>query len=95
MKKLITAIIILSLVSCASPISKFVIKSAETTAPAKVVFQNLSQNGDRFEWSFGDSIVSTDSSTIHIYNHSGNYTVTLKAYKGSKVNQSQQNILVK
>ena len=95
MKKLITAIAILSLVSCASPISKFLIKSAETTAPAKVVFQNLSQNADRFEWQFGDSIVSADSSTLHIFNHSGNYTVTLKAFKGNKVNQSQQNVLIK
>ena len=95
MKKTFTALLILSLVSCASPISKFLVKQAETIAPAKVVFQNLSQNADRFEWQFGDSIISVDSSVVHIYQHSGNYTVTLKAFKGSKVNQSQQNILIK
>lgn len=95
MKKILIAVTILSIVSCASPISKFLIKSAEPTAPAKVVFQNQSQNADRFEWQFGDSIVSSDSSTIHIYNHSGNFTVTLKAFKGSKMNQSQQNVLIK
>jgi cyclophilin family peptidyl-prolyl cis-trans isomerase len=80
--------------SCSNPMSKFLIKEADKTVPAKVVFQNNSKRAERYEWDFGDGKKSTDSLPIHEYRRSGNYTITLKVVKGEKVSVSKQQLKV-
>jgi cyclophilin family peptidyl-prolyl cis-trans isomerase len=89
-------VIILSTVvsSCSNPMSKFLIKEADKTVPAKVVFQNNSKKAERYEWDFGDGKKSTDSLPNHEYRRSGNYTITLKAIKGEKVSVSKKQLIV-
>jgi cyclophilin family peptidyl-prolyl cis-trans isomerase len=85
----------LFLTSCSKPISNFLIKEADKTVPAKVTLQNNSKKADRYEWDFGNGKKSTDSmpSTLE-YKRSGNYTITLRAYKGEKVSVSKQQLIV-
>ena len=45
-----------------------------------VNFFNLSDNGDRFEWDFGDSTRSTELNPKHIYKKEGTYDITLKVW---------------
>ena len=90
----ITAINVLLLQSCSKPLASFVIKDAEKTVPAKVTLQNNSTKAERYEWDFGDGKKSTDSMPRHEYRRSGNYVIKLKAFKGKKMSETQQNILV-
>ena len=89
-------VIVLSvfMTSCSNPMSKFLIKEADKSVPAKVVFQNNSKKAERYEWDFGDGKKSTDSLPNHEYKRSGNYTITLKAIKGEKVSVSKQQLIV-
>lgn len=87
--------ILLFVVSCASPISKFQILPYHTQAPASVQLKNESQKADRFLWDFGDGTTSDVFETEHRYVQSGNYIITLKAFKGKKVNMTSQNIELK
>jgi cyclophilin family peptidyl-prolyl cis-trans isomerase len=89
-------VIVLSvfMASCSNPMSKFLIKEADKSVPAKVVFQNNSKKAERYEWDFGDGKKSTDSLPNHEYKRSGNYTITLKAIKGEKVSVSKQQLIV-
>ena len=50
-------------------------------------FNNLSSNFESVLWDFGDGITSTDENPLHIYDTSGNYTVSLTAYTNSNCNQ--------
>ena len=43
----------------------------------EVAFENLTTNGESFEWDFGDGTTSTEASPVHEYDEDGNYTVTL------------------
>jgi len=43
----------------------------------KVLFSASITDADTYLWDFGDGTTSTDESPVHIYDNSGNYTVTL------------------
>ncbi len=45
-----------------------------------VHFFNLSDNGQRYEWDFGDGTGSTDLSPTHMYKDEGNYDVVLHVW---------------
>jgi gliding motility-associated-like protein len=45
-----------------------------------VHYFNLSDNGDVFEWDFGDGNTSTELNPKHIYKQEGTYNVTLKVW---------------
>jgi cyclophilin family peptidyl-prolyl cis-trans isomerase len=63
----------------------FTVPTQKLTAPAKVAFTNTTEKAERYEWDFGDgSAVSTEPNPTHRFAHSGNFTVTLKAFTGSK-----------
>lgn len=86
----------ISLASCAvKPVADFSVPTQKLVAPAEVTFTNNSLKADSYEWDFGDgSPVSTEAAPKHRYMHSGNYTVTLKAIKGSKTVIKKQMIQV-
>ncbi|NJN32922.1 MAG: PKD domain-containing protein [Saprospiraceae bacterium] len=91
---IIVAVLLTLLSSCSKPIANFVIRDAGKTAPAKVVFNNESKKADRFEWDFGDGKKSSDSLPTHEYRRSGNYFITLRAFKGKKVSETKRQISV-
>jgi cyclophilin family peptidyl-prolyl cis-trans isomerase len=90
----ILSISILFFSSCSKPIANFIIKDAEKTVPAKINFQNNSKKAERYEWDFGDGKKSTDSLPSHEYRRSGNYNITLRAYKGNKMSETKQQLAV-
>jgi gliding motility-associated-like protein len=44
-----------------------------------VYFSNLTQNGNTFEWNFGDNTSSTERNPVHLYTQTGSYMVSLTA----------------
>ena len=68
--------------------------------PFEVVFLNKSFGGEEFEWDFGDGsdLSYQEDSLYHVYEESGIYTVTLKAFDENtclKVDIAQKNIDVR
>jgi PKD repeat protein len=62
-----------------------------------VYFNNNSENGDKYDWDFGDGIVSTEINPTHIFTATGGYDVTLTvtSRNGSKDKSSLTiNVLV-
>lgn len=54
-------------------------------APLTVIFTNQSTGSPTsYEWSFGDGKTSSEINPTHLYDTPGNYTVSLKSYKGIK-----------
>jgi cyclophilin family peptidyl-prolyl cis-trans isomerase len=90
----ILSISILFITSCSKPLANFVIKDAGKTVPAKVTLQNNSKKADRYEWDFGDGKKYTDSLPAHEYRRSGNYNIILRAYKGTKMSETKQSLVV-
>lgn len=84
----------LGLASCAAPKAIFSVDNEKKVAPAKVGFENQSENADRYEWDFGDGNTSTEEKPNHRYTSSGNYTVTLKAYKEKKAKSTTRSIQI-
>jgi cyclophilin family peptidyl-prolyl cis-trans isomerase len=83
---ILTAIALIFLAACApKPMATFLKPTTKLVAPAVYTFTNTSLNADSYEWDFGDGTTSMEVSPTHKYNRSGNYDVTLKAKKGSKV----------
>jgi gliding motility-associated-like protein len=58
-----------------------------------VAFTNLSTNGIKYFWDFGDTTITTDTSSVfsptYTYNQSGVYTVTLSSADGCDVSVTQ------
>ena len=79
--------------SCSRPIAQFTY-NGEQKAPARIQFENRSENADSYEWDFGDGTISTDSLPSHRYGSSGNYLVKLKAIKGKKERISEQRLVI-
>jgi cyclophilin family peptidyl-prolyl cis-trans isomerase len=83
---ILTAIALIFLAACApKPSATFLKPTTKLVAPADYTFTNTTKVADAYEWDFGDGTTSKEVSPTHRYNRSGNYTVTLKATKGTKV----------
>jgi len=61
-----------------TPVAKFVGEPRNGTAPLRVTFKDLSENGPTsWEWNFGDGQISADQNPVHVYEKAGKYTVSL------------------
>lgn len=71
-------------VTVIAPVADFTITSETLFNNLPVQFQNLTLNGDTYEWDFGDFNSSTDIHPSNTYGDPGFYTITLIAtdYKG-------------
>jgi len=87
---------LLTLASCAvKPVANFTLPAIpKYVAPVDVAFTNTSLKAETYAWDFGDGGTSAEVSPTHRYLHSGNYTVTLKATKGTKTVINKQMIQV-
>jgi len=91
---IIVVIVSIGLASCSAPKAIFSINNEKPVAPAKIRFDNQSENADRYEWDFGDGNTSTEEKPNHRYTSSGNYTITLKAFKDKKAKSTKQSIQI-
>jgi PKD repeat protein len=83
MKKLffLPFLISLILVSCESdPKAFFSATPGDPVVGELVLFTNNSDNGDRFEWDFGDGYGSDEIHPSHVYTASGSFDVVLKVW---------------
>ncbi len=83
----------LLLAACSKPVAQFSYQLPKgKVAPATVVFENTSKKADTYEWDFGDGTASKEVKPQHNYKLSGNYSVVLKAKKGTKTAMSTEKI---
>lgn len=68
---------------------------AKGRAPLEVRFINLSANAERYEWDFGDGVRSRDEEPVHTYDRPGLYTVRLKAFNQSGVDERVRESAIK
>jgi gliding motility-associated-like protein len=54
---------------------------AKLSFPVEVTFYNDSKEADSYLWDFGDGQTSTEFSPVHTYTTTGDYKVTLSAFK--------------
>ncbi len=81
-------------VSCSRPVAKFAY-SGEKIAPAKVQFNNLSEDAETYEWDLGDGTNSKEASPSHRYLSSGNYLIRLKATNAkNKSRMVEQRVMI-
>ncbi len=77
--------------------AKFTLPVQKFVAPAEITFTNATPAAKKpmsYAWDFGDGTTSTETSPMHRYGHSGNYTVILKASKGKKITTFKQMVQV-
>ncbi|GAG60709.1 unnamed protein product, partial [marine sediment metagenome] len=73
------------------PVAGFSYSKSSEYAPSIVNFENTSELVKSYKWDFGDEFsgnmnMSSDESPVHLYEHPGNYIVTLRARpKGLKL----------
>lgn len=87
-------LLLLFVASCSKPIAQFKTDATKYLAPSDVQFTNNSQKADRYEWDFGDGQTSTEEAPKHHFTKSGNYNVTLKAFKGNKSKTTKQKVVI-
>ena len=59
------------------PTASFSADIANPEVGQTVFFSNNSENGEKFDWDFGDGFVSTDINPSHVFTATGGYDVTL------------------
>jgi PKD repeat protein len=84
------------LISCQkSPVAKFSTDTVEPEVGHSVLFNNDSQNANKFEWNFGDGYASNERSPVHVFTATGPYEVILTATsKNGKDDQASMSLNV-
>jgi len=93
-KVIVVLLVVLVQFSCAGPRAAFDYDRDSDEAPSSVEFRNTSEGAVTYEWDFGDGETSSEETPSHRYTKSGDYTVTLHATKGNKVNAFKSEIEV-
>ncbi len=89
------AVLVLLLSSCSKGTLDFIIESPENNAaPTSYTFINKSEGFDTYWWDFGDKELVSDSIVNRSFYLSGNYEVTLKGLKGTKVKELAKRVVV-
>jgi len=96
MKKIFYLAILLPviLLSCEDkiPVAHFSTDAIEPEVGQEIFFSNTSEHAERFEWNFGDGVVSTAKNPSHIFTGSGVFTVTLIAFNDGMESESSMDI---
>lgn len=88
------AFAILLLASCARPVADFTWSPESASAPAEIRFENRSRSADSWLWEFGDGASDTDSAPVHRFRESGNFPVSLTAYRGKRSHRLEKTIQI-
>ena len=78
------------------PISNFYPVITSGCEPLTVPFKNISiGNSNSYYWNFGDGGVDASSNAVHVFQHAGDFTVSLTAVNknGCSVDTSYQSII--
>ena len=87
-------LLVVCLAACARPIADFAVQGEDRIAPSEIEFINNSKEAEQYEWDFGDGTISDETSPIHRYSSSGNYTIVLRAKKGNKYREKKQQLVI-
>lgn len=80
---------------CAQPIASFVQKTEQRlVVPAKVYFENTSENVTDYSWEVDGEILSSDKHLEHTFYDSGKHKIVLIAKEGSKVQRKETKLYV-
>ena len=102
-QKILFIVLSLSLAACLTgcykkgklPVADFSYKeSKDLLIRDTVTFYNQSQNSSSYDWTFGDGASSVDISPVHVYQDTGTYTVSLKAYSSGKADWSTKSRII-
>ena len=100
MKRIIPFILFIALIftSCEyeadRPYADFTV-NYDLVVPNEVIkFRNYSEDANYYEWNFGDGTITTELNPYHVYEEEGVYTVTLAAFRGSRVDYAYMEIEV-
>lgn len=75
---------------CAKPIAGFVQKSeSKLVVPAKVYFENTSENVSSYSWEVNGKVLSSDKHLEHTFYDSGRNSVVLIAKEGNKTTRKE------
>jgi cyclophilin family peptidyl-prolyl cis-trans isomerase len=85
---------LLLLASCARPVADFTWSPESGSAPAEIRFENRSRAAKAFLWEFGDGASQTESAPIHHFRESGNFPVSLTAYRGKRSHRLEKTIQI-
>lgn len=96
MKKLYYLAILLPaiLISCEDkiPEAHFSTDAVDPEVGQVVYFNNSSKHADRYEWDFGDGVISTATNPSHIFTGTGVFTVTLTAFNDGMESEASMDI---
>ena len=76
------------LIACKKHNIDFSYSPASPRAGQAVLFSNLSDSGEEWEWTFGDGAVSSIKSPTHVYKRPGEYNVLLKVDKKNSLTKT-------
>lgn len=62
-----------------SPEASFNTNTSEPSVGQEIIFNNTSNNAERFEWDFGDGFISNEASPIHVFTITGTFEIVLTA----------------
>jgi peptidyl-prolyl cis-trans isomerase B (cyclophilin B) len=68
--------------------------SGDSIAPATLAFSNRSEKAETYQWDFGDGKRSEEKNPEHRFGNSGNYEITLTAYRGKKKRSTKKQIQI-
>ncbi|WP_292380924.1 PGF-pre-PGF domain-containing protein [Methanosarcina sp. UBA289] len=76
------------------PVANFNANTVSGPAPLSVQFTDISQNGNGWNWNFGDGATSAEKNPTHIYSAAGNYNVVLTVNNENGSSSKTLNIAV-
>lgn len=86
---------LLAIYSCSKePTACFTASESTVEEGTSISFKNCSEDGEEYQWTFGDGGSSSTENPNYTYTNSGIYTVELKASNGSKDNSTSKTITV-
>lgn len=97
MKQVFSALIVLVMISCAKePTACFTAPDTSTTGATVSFDAGCSMDAHHIEWDFGDGGTATGTTTTHIYNTAGSYTIKCTALpkRGHNTHESTKNITI-
>ena len=76
------------------PKADFIFEPIDPKVGDTVVFINLSEDGVRYNWNFGDGVYSSDEDPQHVYRYEGTFIVDFVVHNGVRNDYKTQTITV-